>query len=191
MSKSKSSKQVLCSCGCTMYVSRRTQTRHLQGKGPTLALAGVFETRSYFGTTPTNGPGAGHLDGEARPSKRRRIATLDPGPPPSQPSPQPTPDPDGSLLLDVPPIIPDELLARRWTGHRDSGDSDDNISFEGHRIPELTEISGSEREGSDLDSEDQWDDEVSEDLLEVLETNIELDVCGAGARHLQVPRAVC
>lgn len=203
MPKSKSSEQVLCSCGCNTRVSRRTRTRHLQGNGPTLALAEMFETRNYFGTTHASNFGDGHT----RPSKRRRIMTMDPGPPlmttdpgpplvttdpgPSlvitdpglslvHPAPQSTPSLDVPPPLDTPTINPDEILASRWMGRDDIGDLDDDIEFEGHSIPQLAEVSDDEDEDSELDSEDQWDDGVAEDLLEILQTNVELDASDAG-----------
>jgi len=192
MPKSKSSEKVLCSCGCGTRVSRRTQTRHLQGNGPTLALAEVFETRDYFGTTYANSSGVGHSVGEVHPPKRCRIATPDPRSPLAQPSPRPTSNLNGPSRSDTPAINPDDVLAGRWTGHSDGDDSEDGIGFEGHPIPELVEVSGDEgAEESELDSEDQWDDGVvEEDPPGVLEMNVELDACDAGAWHLQVPRPV-
>jgi len=68
-------------------------------------------------------------------------------------------------------------------GYDNPSDSDEDMEFEGHCIPQHVEISDDEGEESesDLDSEDQWDDEAVEDLLNVLETNVELDTSGVGA----------
>ena len=57
------------------------------------------------------------------------------------------------------------------------GDSDDGVEFEGHPIPQLVEVSDNQGEESE---DDQWDDGATEDLLDVLETNVELDASGAG-----------
>ena len=77
-------------------------------------------------------------------------------------------------------ISSNEILAGRWTGHEDV-DELDNVDFEGHPIPQLMEISDDEDEESELSSDDRWDDGVAEDLLDILETNVELDACDAGA----------
>ena len=74
-------------------------------------------------------------------------------------------------------IEPDEVLANRWMGRDNGGDSDDDVEFEGHPIPQLVEVSDDQGEESE---DDQWDDEATEDLLDVLETNVELDASGAG-----------
>ena len=46
--KSRSTDRVLCACGCRDVMTRRTQTRHLQGHGPLMAVADVLKTRAYF-----------------------------------------------------------------------------------------------------------------------------------------------
>lgn len=140
----------------------------------------MFETQNYFGTAPANRSGIDGSDEDTRPSKRRRITTPDPGPPPVHPSPHPTPDLEAPSLLGASTIDPDEVLASRWAGHNNVDDSEDDVDFDGHPIPQLMEISDDEDEESESDLEDWWDDAVAEDLLEVLETNIELDTCNAG-----------
>ena len=94
---------------------------------------------------------------------------------------------------DTPAINPEDVLASRWTGYSHGDDSEDDIGFEGHPIPELVEVTGDESvHESELNSEDQWDDGVAgEDLPGVLETNIELDACDAGVWQLHVPSVVC
>ena len=74
-------------------------------------------------------------------------------------------------------IDTDDILASRWMGHNDIGDPDNDVDFEGHPVPQLVEVSGDEDEDSEFDLEDH---EVAEDLLEVLETNVELDASEAG-----------
>jgi len=145
-----------------------------------LALAEMFKTHDYFGSTSTNNSRASHSGGDTHPSKRRRLATPDPGPPLQDPPPQPTPDlnigsPRESLIIN-----PGEVLANRWTGHDNISDSDDDVEFEGYTIPQLVGVSDDEGEESESDLEDQWDDGTFEDLLEVLETNVELDTSSAG-----------
>ena len=46
--KTSSTDRIIYSCGCGDTVSRRMQTRHLQGHGPLMAVAGIIETRAYF-----------------------------------------------------------------------------------------------------------------------------------------------
>ena len=75
----------------------------------------------------------------------------------------------------------------RWTGCNDISDSDDGIEFEGHPIPQLVEISDDQDEESEPDLEDQWADGAVEDLLEVLETSVELDNSGAGTSPQTIP----
>jgi len=179
MAKSKSSEKVLCSCGCKGHISQWTQTRHLQGNGPTLALAEMFETQNYFGATHSNPPRTVCLDEDVHPSKRRRIAVVDPMPSLTPPPPQPVPDLDPLLPPGTSAIDSDEILAGRWAGCG-GVDADDDIEFEGDFIPQLMEVSDDEDEGSEVGSDDEWDNEIGEDLLEVLETNVELDNCGAG-----------
>ena len=177
MATSRSSETVLCSCGCGEHVSRRTQTRHLQGKGPTLALAEMFERRSYFGTGHMDDSGIDGLGGDVRPPKRRRVATPDPRPPPIQSPTQPAPNLDAPSMPNASAIDTDDILASRWMGRNDIGDPDNDVDFEGHPVPQLVEVSGDEDEDSEFDLEDH---EVAEDLLEVLETNVELDASEAG-----------
>ena len=177
MKKSKSSQKILCSCGCCAQVTRRTQTRHLQGNGPTLALAEMFETRNYFATEGTNNARVGRLGGDVHPPKRRRIAPPEPGPPLSDTSPQ--------VMPDTPAVSPDEVLSNWWTGHDHIGNPDDDCDFVGHSIPQLMEISDDEDFESELESDDGlWDNQDTEELLEILETNVELDACHTGMLYL-------
>ena len=169
MKKSKSSQKILCSCGCRTHVTRRTQTRHLQGNGPTLALAEMFETQNYFGTAGTSDTRAGHFSGDTRSSKRHRITSPESGPSLSHLSPPVVPE--------IPAVNPDEVLTNRWTGHDHIGDLCDDYSFEGHLIPPLMEISDNEDSESELGSDNLWNDQDTEDLLEIFETNVELDAC--------------
>ena len=74
-------------------------------------------------------------------------------------------------------INTDDVLASRWMGRNDIGDPDNDVDFEGHPVPQLVEVSSDEDEDLEFDLEDH---EVAEDLLEVLETNVELDASEAG-----------
>lgn len=180
MAKSKYSRKVLCSCGCAAYVSRRTRTRHLQGNGPTLALAEMFETQDYFGTTNRNDTGVIGSGEDTRPLKRRRIITPDPE---SSLAHQPTP-PTPDLNAHSPPVASiinlDEVLASRWIGHNDVNNLDDDFNPEGHHVSRPGEVSNDESEESEISSDGWWDEGIEEDLLEALETNVELDACSAG-----------
>ena len=66
-SKTTSTDRVLCSCGCGNILSRRQQTRHLQARGPVMAVAKVIEARAYFQDTESPEP--------PRPHKRQRLQT--------------------------------------------------------------------------------------------------------------------
>ena len=81
----------------------------------------------------------------------------------------------------------DEVLSTRWTGHDRIGDLDDNPDSEAHLIPPLIEVSDDEDGESELGSDDLWDDQDTEDLLDVLETNVELDACRSGMWYLGSP----
>ena len=117
------------------------------------------------------------LGGDVRPPKWRRVATPDPRPPPIQSPTQPAPDLDAPSMPNTSAIDTDDILASRWMGRNDIGDPDNDVDFEGHPVPQLVEVSGDEDEDSEFDLEDH---EVAEDLLEVLETNVELDASEAG-----------
>lgn len=193
MAKSKSSERILCFCGCKTYVSRRTQTRHLQGKGPTLALAEMFETQTYFGMH-TKGHGIDDFndpdEADARPPKRPQIEAKNHGP--SLTHPPLHLDLNLHALPQLPnlAINPDDVLASRWAQGLDSGytgDSEDEITddFDG---PQLMEVSDDEEEGFESDLEDWWDDKNLDDVFQVLETDIELDACGAGVSLMLIPR---
>jgi hypothetical protein len=119
-----------------------------------LALAEMFETQNYFGMTHTNHSRVNDLDGDTRPSKWRRIATPDPGLSLVQPPPQTGPNFDDPLSSDTSAINTNEVLTNHWVGHDNGGDSDDDIDFEGHPIPQLVEVSDNEDEESELDLED-------------------------------------
>ena len=144
----------------------------------------MFEARNYFGTVKVNGAGAAGSSGDTRPSKRRRIVTPDPGPPLTHPPPPLVSDPGVPPPPDTSAIDPDKVLAGRWTGCNSVTDLDEDFDFEGHPIPQPMEIS--DEEESEFDSDEWWDDGIAEDLLEVLETNIELDACRAGVLCLHV-----
>jgi hypothetical protein len=144
----------------------------------------MFETWEYSGTAYTNDSGVNSLDGNTCQLKWCQIATPDPEPSLVYPPSQLTPDLDAPPPPDASTINPDEILASRWTGHDDVGDSDDDVDFEGHLIPQLMEVSDDEDGESELDLDSLWGDEVAEDLLGVLETNIELDACDAGVWRL-------
>ena len=102
----------------------------------------------------------------------------DPGLPLMHPSPPLVSGPDAPLLLpETLAINPDEILAGRWVGQNGVEDPDD-LDFEGHPIPQPVEISDDEE--SELSSDEWWSSGTAEDLLEVLETNVELDACRAG-----------
>ena len=160
MATSRSSETVLCSCGCSKHVSQQTQTQHLQGKGPTLTLAEMFERRSYFGTGHMDDSGIDGLGGDVCPLKQCRIAMPDPRPPPIQSPTQPAPDLDAPSMLNTSAINMDDILASRWMGCNDIGDPDNDVDFEGHPVPQLVEVSGDEDEDSEFDLEDH---EVAED----------------------------
>ena len=66
-SKTTSTDRVLCSCGCGNILSRRQQTRHLQARGPVMAVAKVIEARAYFQDTESPEP--------PQPHKRQRLQT--------------------------------------------------------------------------------------------------------------------
>ena len=142
-----------------------------------MALAEMFERRSYFGTGHMDDSGIDGLGGDVRPPKRRRVATPDPRPPPIQSPTQPAPNLDAPSMPNTSAIDTDDILASRWMGRNDIGDPDNDVDFEGHPVPQLVEVSGDEDEDSEFDLEDH---EVAEDLLEVLETNVELDASEAG-----------
>lgn len=67
--KTTSSDKVRCACGCGQTLSRRQQSRHLQGDGPVTAVAGVLESRAYFREER-----AERLESPP-PRKRRRLQT--------------------------------------------------------------------------------------------------------------------
>ena len=142
-----------------------------------MALAEMFERRSYFGTGHMDDSGIDGLGGDVRPPKRHRVATPDPRPPPIQSPTQPAPDLDAPSMPNASAINTDDVLASRWMGRNDIGDPDNDVDFEGHPVSQLVEVSGDEDEDSEFDLEDH---EVAEDLLEVLETNVELDASEAG-----------
>lgn len=70
--KTTSPNKVRCTCGCGQILSRRQQSRHLQGNGPVTAVAGVLESRAYFCEES-----AERLESPP-PQKRRRIQTPKP-----------------------------------------------------------------------------------------------------------------
>ena len=70
--KATSSDKVRCACGCGRILSRRQQSRHLQGDGPVTAVAGVLESRVYF-----REESAQHSESPP-PQKRRRLQTPEP-----------------------------------------------------------------------------------------------------------------
>ena len=139
----------------------------------------MFEIRNYFRTAGENGIGVASSSGDTRPSKRQRIteSTPDPGPPLAYPSPPLTSGPNVPLPLETLAIDPDEVLAGRWVG-QNSVEDPDVLDFEGHPIPRPVEISDDDE--SEFSSDESWNDGTAEDLLEVLETNVELDACRAG-----------
>ena len=132
----KSSDKVFCSCGCDSYVAEKTQQRHLQGKGPTMAVAAVIETRAYFGNkrsaeTPEPSP----------PQKRQRVTVNTPEPhslpqqweyhtpPPGDILPPPSP----VAAVTTPPSDPatskvacTAALSAPWSGPADFRYCDDN-----------------------------------------------------------------
>jgi len=70
--KTTSSDKVCCACGCGQTLSRRQQSRHLQGNGLVTAVAGVLESRAYF-----REESAEHSESPP-PQKRRRLQTPEP-----------------------------------------------------------------------------------------------------------------
>ena len=81
-------------------------------------------------------------------------------------------------------VNPDQILSNWWTGCDRVGNVEDDCGFEGHSIPQLMEISNGEDCESELGSDDGWGNQDTQDLLEILETNVELDACHSGMWHL-------
>ena len=142
-----------------------------------MTLAEMFERRSYFGTGHMDDSGIDGLGGDVHPLKQCRVAMPDPRPPPIQSPTQPAPNLDAPSMLNASAIDTDDILASCWMGRNDIGDPDNDVDFEGHPVPQLVEVSGDEDEDLEFDLEDH---EVAEDLLEVLETNVELNASEAG-----------
>ena len=134
----------------------------------------MFETQNYFGTVGISNTRARYLGGETRPSKRRRVAPTPPEPGPS------LSDTSPPAMPETPAVDPDEVLSNLWTGCDRIGNVENDCDFEGHSIPQLMEISDDEDCESELGSDDGWSDQDTEDLLEILETNVELDICCSG-----------
>ena len=72
--KTTSPNKVHCTCGCGRILSRRQQSRHLQGNGPVMAVAGVLESRAYFREESAECSSSE----SPPPQKRRRIQTPEP-----------------------------------------------------------------------------------------------------------------
>lgn len=192
--KTNSSDRVHCACGCGAVLSRRQQTRHLQARGPVMAVAGVIETRAYFHKQDMENPDS------VQPRKRRKLRIPTPeGDPPQQPTeratapvditPQdPSPSPTTTPLTSGDQNISraaHAALSAPWSGLANTcgGDNDilevsNDVDF---RVPQPAPVSDSTELSSsdtDLDSDVDCDGASGPDVGEVpdiFETNADLN----------------
>jgi len=193
--KTSSSDRVVCSCGCGEVLSRRTQTRHLQGCGPTTAVAGIIEARAYFRKRSIEDPES------PRPRKRQRHQvsgpnddTLSTRPIEEAPGDNPQldaapPDPLSPPALDP---TPESLaisqatcnaLSTPWTGPADFRDVDgevfDDSNDAGIKTAQPAPVTApTEPESSDTDSEAGGDGigpDGADEEPDVFETHAELN----------------
>lgn len=174
--KTSSTDRVICSCGCGDTVTRRTQSRHLQGHGPLMAVAGVLKTRAYFhkrGSDNSESP---------RPRKRQRVITPTSELwPPSAPTQQelsplcqqdsepttPPPNPTPASSIDPASNVAHIALSLPWMGPADFRYNDDE-DFEGsnevnHDGTQLKSTDSTpEPEGPDMGSDESGNISESE-----------------------------
>lgn len=191
--KTSSTDRVLCSCGCGDTVTRRTQTRHLQGHGPLMAVAGVLKTRAYFRKH-------GSDDSESPPFKKRQrvvAPTLEfqlpltptqrePSPPcqrysePTTPPPNPTP----ALTIDPTSDAAHIALSAPWMGPADFhyNDNEDfgDLDEAGCDGTQLESTDGTpEPEGSDAgssgDSDTSESDQSEVKVSDTYDANVDLN----------------
>ena len=183
------SSTVRCSCGCGDNVSKRTQTRHLQGRGPVMAVAGVIEAKAYFRKRGAEAPES------LSPQKRQRVAISTPESclPQTLSQEQCLPDsapPAPSPALPVDPVTSKAArtaLSTPWTGPAGFCYGDDEV-FEGSndiandtvRLDPIIEDTCAESESSDTDSGTDIDDDESsgsdmEGVPDIFETNADLN----------------
>ena len=190
--KTNSSDRVVCSCGCNNTVSRRTQTRHLRGDGPVMAVAEILETRAYFHKPERESPGS-------PPPKRPRLQTPVPedtqpqGPLPPDiclPDPSPSPTPASSSKDPAISGAVRNALSAPWTGPGDfrynDEDSFDSSDIDDELAQPVPIVGPTEPDSSDTDSEADLDADMdndgfgsgrpdTEDSPDVFETDVNLN----------------
>ena len=180
--KSHSTNKVLCACGCSDVVMRRTQTHHLQGHGPLMAVAGVLKTRAYFQKHSLDDTESSQL------RKRQKVAApaLEFWPPSQQDNKPPTspPNPTPASATDPTSDAARIALSVPWTGPTDFR-YDDDEAFEDLNEASLDEIeiepavSTPEPEGSDAGSDEDSDASESDPseagVSGMFDTNIDLN----------------
>ena len=161
---------ILCSCGCGLHVAKKTQQRHLQGKGPIMAVAGVIETRAYFGNKRR-----ADKSEPSRPRKRQRVTVYTPEPHslpqqgewhtplPENIPPAPSPAAAATTLPSdptTPKVTCAAALSAPWSGPADFRycDSDafedsNDINNDKVRLDPIVDDSDANVEDSDMDSD--------------------------------------
>ena len=181
--KTNSTDRVRCACGCGNVLSRRQQTRHLQARGPVMAVAGVIETRAYFLKQDTESLEL------VQPRKRQKLQTPTPeGDLPQQPMEQAASQDSAPSTT---PVLPRNLdisraarmaLSTPWSGPVDfHGGDDDTLEVSNdinYEAPQPTPISDpTELESSDTDSDLDVGASESDggEVPDIFETNADLN----------------
>lgn len=181
--KTNSTDRVRCACGCGNVLSRRQQTRHLQARGPVMAVAGVIETRAYFHKRDPESPEL------VQPRKRQKLQTPTPeGDSAQQPMEQVTPQDYSPSATPALPRNPDisrvayMALSTPWSGLADFRGGDDDIFEDSNDIdyeaPQPTPVSDpTELESSDTDSDLDVGASESDrgEVPDIFETNADLN----------------
>jgi hypothetical protein len=164
-----------CGCGCGLWVTRKTESTHITGKGPARLVAQTILDNEFLRHGSDN---AAETDPVLLPRPRKRVRHAGPMAPTAVQPLSPTRSPQPNSRTSVSLRALDSIQTNRWgidahpDERSDDGDDEGDQLGEGH-----DESEGDRWPESDDDSEEMWgeDTESGPTALELLDEDFMRD----------------